>query len=87
MSSTSVSTRKIQELEIQLQSERLRREKLESQLDECRNEIARLVITLRTFEGRIPHEHVVSLVHHRRSSMSHANDSYICLFVKGAATS
>ena len=37
-----VFTRMIKELESQLEYERLRREKLESQLDECRSEIQHL---------------------------------------------
>jgi hypothetical protein len=45
--------RKIEELENQLEFERLRREKREAELDECRNEILRLVSTLRTYEEKI----------------------------------
>jgi hypothetical protein len=45
--------RKIEELEKQLELERLKREKLEAELDECRNEILRLVATLRTYEDKI----------------------------------
>ncbi len=45
--------RRIEELETQLEFERLKREKRESELDECRNEIARLVNTLRSFEDKI----------------------------------
>jgi len=44
--------RKIEELEAKLEFERLKREKLESQLDECRTEIARLINTLRSFEEK-----------------------------------
>jgi len=44
--------RKIEELEAQLEFERLKREKRESELDECRNEIARLINTLRSFEDK-----------------------------------
>ena len=44
--------RKIEELDIQLESERLKREKLESELDECRHEIARLVNTLRSLQEK-----------------------------------
>ncbi|CAF4702274.1 unnamed protein product, partial [Rotaria sp. Silwood2] len=49
------SQKKIEELEAQLEFERLRREKRESELDECRNEIVRLVSTLRKYEDRIRH--------------------------------
>ncbi len=45
--------RRIEELETQLEFERLKREKRESELDECRNEIARLVNSLRSFEDKI----------------------------------
>ncbi len=44
--------RKIEELEAQLEFERLKREKRESELDECRTEIARLINTLRSFEEK-----------------------------------
>ncbi len=44
--------RRIEELEAQLEFERLKREKRESELDECRNEIARLINTLRSFEDK-----------------------------------
>ena len=44
--------RKIEELEAQLEFERLKREKRESELDECRNQIAHLINTLRTFEEK-----------------------------------
>lgn len=50
--------RKIEELEAKLEYERLKREKLESELDECRNEIARLIITLRSFEDKKLHSRV-----------------------------
>lgn len=42
----SVFDRTIQELQSQLQYERLRREKLESQLDECRAEVDQLRETM-----------------------------------------
>ncbi len=45
--------RKMEELENQLEFERLKREKREGELDECRNEILRLVTTLRTYEEKI----------------------------------
>lgn len=47
-----MSYRKLDELEHQLEYERLKREKLESELDECRNEIVRLINTLRSLEER-----------------------------------
>jgi hypothetical protein len=53
-----LSFRKIEELEAQLEFERLRREKRESELDECRNEIARLINTLRSFEDKKLHSRV-----------------------------
>jgi hypothetical protein len=43
----------MEELENQLEFERLKREKREGELDECRNEILRLVTTLRTYEEKI----------------------------------
>ena len=46
------SQKKLEELETQLEFERLKREKRESELDECRNEIARLVNTLRSLEDQ-----------------------------------
>ncbi len=45
--------RKLDELQNQLEFERLKREKRESELDECRNEIVRLVNTLRSYEDRM----------------------------------
>ncbi len=50
--------RKIEELDAQLQFERLKREKRESELDECRNEIARLINALRAFEDKRLHSQV-----------------------------
>jgi len=50
--------RKIEEFESQLEFERLRREKLEAELDECRKEILRLVSTLRSYEDKILHSQV-----------------------------
>ena len=50
--------RKIEELEKQLEYERLKREKRESELDECRTEIARLINTLRSFEDKKLHSRV-----------------------------
>ncbi len=48
-----ICSRKFDHYEAQLEFERLKREKLEAQLDECRHEIARLVNTLRSYEERI----------------------------------
>ena len=45
-------SRRIDELQAQLEFERLKREKLESELDECRTQIARLINTLRAFEEK-----------------------------------
>ncbi|CAF1188886.1 unnamed protein product [Rotaria sordida] len=50
-----ISQKKIEELENQLEFERLKREKRESELDECRNEIVRLVAALRTYEDKMRH--------------------------------
>lgn len=50
--------RKIEELDAQLAFERLKREKRESELDECRTEIARLINTLRSFEDKRLHSRV-----------------------------
>ena len=50
--------RKMDELQNQLEFERLKREKRESELDECRNEIVRLVNTLRIYEDRMKHSQV-----------------------------
>jgi viroplasmin and RNaseH domain-containing protein len=50
--------RKIEELEAQLEFERLKREKRESELDECRTEIARLINTLRSLEDKKLHPRV-----------------------------
>ena len=47
-----MSFRKIEELDQALEYERLRREKLEVELDECRTEIMRLINTLRGFEEK-----------------------------------
>lgn len=47
-----VYSRKVEGLEHQLGYERLRREKLEAELDECRNEIVRLINTLRMCEEK-----------------------------------
>ena len=44
--------RKVEELEKQLEHERLKREKRELELDECRHEIARLINTLRAMEDK-----------------------------------
>ena len=48
---TSVYFRKIEELDAQLAYERVKREKRESELDECRREIARLINELRAMEA------------------------------------
>lgn len=48
----------MEEYEAQLEFERLKREKREAELDECRNEIVRLVNTLRSHEDRLIHEQV-----------------------------
>ena len=58
--SQGLFSRRIEELETQLEFERLKREKRESELDECRTEIGRLVNTLRTFEEKRPHSRVRS---------------------------
>ncbi len=50
--------RKIEELEAQLEFERLKREKREAELDECRNEILRLINTLRSCEDKMLHSQV-----------------------------
>ena len=50
--------RRLEELETQLEFERLKREKRESELDECRTEIGRLINTLRTYEEKRPHSRV-----------------------------
>ncbi len=50
--------RKIEEFQAQLEFERLKREKLESELDECRREIARLINTLRALEDNKLHSRV-----------------------------
>lgn len=50
--------RKIEEIEKQLEYERLKREKCESELDECRNEIIRLINTIRSFEEKKSHSRV-----------------------------
>lgn len=44
--------RRIEELDQQLEFERLKREKLESELDECRTEIMRLINTIRNAEDK-----------------------------------
>ncbi|CAF3704468.1 unnamed protein product [Adineta steineri] len=44
--------KKIEEIDAQLTYERLKREKRESELDECRHEIARLINTLRSMEEK-----------------------------------
>ncbi|CAF1256797.1 unnamed protein product [Rotaria sordida] len=49
------SQKKLEEFETQLEFERLKREKLESELDECRQEIARLINILRSFEEKRLH--------------------------------
>lgn len=46
------SQKKIEELQAQLEFERLKRETKESELDECRHEIARLINSLRTVEEK-----------------------------------
>ena len=43
----------MEELENQLEFERLKREKREAELDECRNEVLRLVNTIRSYEETI----------------------------------
>ncbi len=48
----------MEELEAQLEFERLKREKREAELDECRNEIAHLINTLRSFEEKRLHPRV-----------------------------
>jgi len=50
--------RKIEEFQAQLEFERLKREKRESELDECRREIARLINTLRALEDNKLHSRV-----------------------------
>ena len=50
--------RKIEEIEAQLEFERLKREKRESELDQCRNEIARLINIIRSFEEKKIHARV-----------------------------
>jgi len=50
--------RKLEELQAELEFERLKREKREAELDECRNEILRLVNTLRSYEDKIIHSQV-----------------------------
>ncbi|CAF3321710.1 unnamed protein product [Rotaria socialis] len=47
--------KRIDELEAQLEFERLKREKREAELDACRNEIVHLVATLRSYEDKIRH--------------------------------
>ncbi|CAF1236174.1 unnamed protein product [Rotaria sp. Silwood1] len=49
------SQKKIEDFETKLEFERLKREKLESELDECRHEIARLINTLRSYEEKRLH--------------------------------
>ncbi|CAF1549739.1 unnamed protein product [Adineta steineri] len=47
--------KKFDDYETQLEFERLKREKLEAELDECRHEIARLINTIRSYEERMIH--------------------------------
>lgn len=51
-------SRKMDELETQLQFERFKREKLEAELDECRKEILRLIGTIRTYQEEIKQSQV-----------------------------
>lgn len=46
-------SRQIGELEDQLEMERIRREKLESQLDNCRQELEKTITNLREFETKV----------------------------------
>ncbi|CAF3866860.1 unnamed protein product [Rotaria magnacalcarata] len=47
--------KKIEETEAKLEFEKLKREKYESELDQCRNEIARLINIIRSFEEKKIH--------------------------------
>ena len=44
--------RKVEGLETQLEHERLKREALEAELDQCRHEIVRLINSLRSLEEK-----------------------------------
>ena len=55
--------RKIDDLAAQLEFERLKREKCESELDECRIEVVRLVTALRTYEEQVLHSQVKVFFH------------------------
>ena len=55
---TLAAFRKIEELDAQLGYERVKREKRESELDECRREIARLINELRAMEANKHHARV-----------------------------